>query len=102
MSFRPFFIHGFNQPGPLSSRCARGFTLLVSPNPDDSRQVRVQGTWCSPKDQFTKKLGRSYATNAQPEVLNKRNLPRLVVDSYAACGLETTEQDQLYLLKYVV
>ena len=100
--FKPFYIHGFNEPGRISGRFARGFTLRVSQDEENPHNIKVQGTWCSPKDQFCKKEGRSFADKAAAETMNKRNLPKLVADCYAACGLETSSYDQNYLLKFVV
>lgn len=100
--FKPFYIHGFNEPGNVSSRFARGFTLYVKPDEENERYVLVQGAWCSPKDQFVKKMGRSQALMADQEHINKRELPDFVNKCYDACNLESKVWDHNYLLKYVI
>ena len=75
--FKPFYIHRNHVPGKMNSKFSRGFTLKVSPCDTDNKLVLVQGTLCSPKDEFCKRLGRSSADQTKAEKMNKRNVPRL-------------------------
>jgi len=103
--FKPFYIHEHHQPGKLSGRTPRGFTLRVSPDPENNRNVLVQGAWCSNKDEFNKRTGRSLADIAESKSINKRVLPRLVTQMQQVVYPGTTwaqERDHYYLLKFVV
>lgn len=102
--FKPFYIHEHRGPGKVSGRSPRGFTLKVSPDPNNESHVNVQGTWCSHKDQFCKREGHKFADAAELVSLNKRNLPSLVADMTNTVYNETiyTEHNYYYLLKYVI
>ena len=53
-----------------------GATVLVTGNTDDPAQVDVQVAFCSRKDAYCKKTGRSTAAKAPIKVVMLRNLPR--------------------------
>jgi hypothetical protein len=72
-SFKPFFIHR-QRIKPFSGK-HNGFTAYISPNAEDARMCDVQVTYCSRKDQFCKKEGRSFALKAPIKTVNKRDLP---------------------------
>ena len=102
--FKPFYVHEHHQPGKLSGRTPRGFTLKVSPDLDDPRAVIVQGAWCSNKDEFNKKTGRSLADIAESKSINKRKLPVLLahMSSLVFTPSEYHESEYYYILKFVV
>ena len=102
MSFKPFFIHSHHQPGHLPNRYARGFTMHISPH-DDPRMVKASMAWCSPKDQFCKRDGRSFALNGEVEVVNKRAIPAILAEADKICNLSKThESDWYYILKHMI
>lgn len=105
--FKPFFVH-FNRPVSKadSSRLRhspRGFTAYIQPSALE-RHVQVQVAWCSAKDEFVKKDGRSYATQADIVAFNPREIPKLMAQCTNTCWAEEVyeERDYLYLLKYIV
>jgi hypothetical protein len=100
--FKPFYIHRFHRPGKLPSRVSRGFTALITPIEGDLNKVKVQGTFCSHKDQFSRKLGREQAARNEAVEINKRELPRFLAACNSALGVEYTESQFYYTLKYVV
>lgn len=100
--FKPFFIHRNHAPGKMSSRQSRGFTLKISPYPEDDKIALVQGTLCSPKDEFCKRLGRSQAEQSKPEKINKRDVPRLLAAMSASCGWAEDSREYNYVLKYFI
>jgi hypothetical protein len=75
---------------------------MVAPHATNERLVECRGTFCSPKDQFSKKEGRSRCATAEVKLIKKRDLPQLLyaMDYYA--GGDTCEKDWYYTLKYVV
>ena len=106
--FKPFFVH-YNRPvikgyEPCRLRHApRGFTAYVRPDIENERNCLVQVTWCSEKDEFKKSEGRSQVVLAESVEFNKRDLPSLMAKCARSCEYhDTTEQDYMYLLKYVV
>jgi hypothetical protein len=103
MSFKPFYIHENRGPGKLTGRSPRGFTLKVSPDPDNQRNVVVQGAWCSHKDEFVKKTGRLTADVAESKSINKRELPNLLSSMQNTLHPFSTVPGMYnYVLKYVV
>jgi len=105
--FKPFFVH-FNRPvraadSKTQHHKPRGYTLYVTPG-DKPREVGVQATFCSTQDEFVKKHGRSFAMQAERVTFNPRDLPNLAASMANACrpDWKRSEQDFLYLLKYVV
>jgi hypothetical protein len=88
------------------SRHPRGFTVLVSPVDGDSNshECYMQGAWCSPKDQFSKKEGRSYALKSEAVKVNKRQLPFILANmaEHARLTNQATDSSWYYVLKYVV
>ena len=96
--FKPFYVHCNRGPGKLPNRSPRGFTAKVSPHPTDSRLAVMQGSFCSPRDEFNKKKGRSQADIAVTKDIKLRDVPRMleamdqVVHGYSM-------QSYLYVLK---
>lgn len=76
--FKPFYVHYNRGPGKLPNRTPRGFTALVSPHPDHAHLAVMQGTFCSPKDEFNKKEGRSRAVVATMMEVKRREVPRML------------------------
>ncbi len=105
MSFKPFFVHRHSGPGKLPNRNPRGFTLYVSPDPLHERNIIVRTAWCSPKDQYCKKTGRSQAmASAYTTILNRRELPMHVASNEFFCGLSSFIDVNAwqYIYKYVL
>lgn len=107
MSFKPFFVH-FSRPvskhdNSRLRHAPRGFTAYITPS-DKPRTVNVQATFCSSKDEFKKREGRSLAPQADKAEFNPRELPKLLAAMTAACApvWASNETDYLYVLKYVV
>ena len=100
--FKPFYIHRNHVPGKMNSKFSRGFTLKVSPYPEDNKLALVQGTLCSPKDEFCRKDGRSQADGTKAEKINKRDIPRLLVQMSKSCGWDESTNDYNYVLKYFI
>jgi len=76
--FKPFFVHEHKQPGKMSNRGPRGFTVFVGPDQHIKGNVLVATAWCSPKDQFVKKVGREQAANSYPISMKAHMLPKHV------------------------
>jgi hypothetical protein len=107
--FKPFFVHRHHGPGKLPNRSPRGFTMLVSPCLDPvgnplPHLVHVQTAWCSPKDQFCKRAGRSQAQIATLERLNKRKLAFEIAMNEFHCNLTdvVNEASWNYIYKYML
>lgn len=106
--FKPFFIH-YNRPviksyEPCRLRHApRGFTAFITPDKENDRNAMVQVTFCSERDEFTKKEGRSQAVLAEAVSFNKREVPDVLARCAKSCEYhDMTEQDYMYVLKYLV
>lgn len=101
--FKPFYVHLNKGPGKMPNRTPRGFTAKVSPHPDDPRKTIMQGTFCSPKDEFNKKQGRATADKAVTTEINRRDVPRMLAAMAQVCGYEMhTDRTYLYVLKNMV
>jgi len=101
--FKPFFVHEHRQPGKMSNRGPRGFTVFVGPDQHIKGNVLVSTAWCSPKDQFIKKVGREHAANSYPISMKAHMLPKHVSGCYATLYPEswTAQQEStfFYLFK---
>jgi len=75
-SFKPFFIHINSGPGKLPNRQPRGATVYVQPDLQTPGNVLLHTAWCSPKDEFNKRLGRERSINAFPVSVSARQLPK--------------------------
>lgn len=105
MSFKPFFVH-FNRPvskhdNSQLRHSPRGFTAHIMPG-EHPREILVQATFCSSRDEFVKKEGRRLALVAENAKFNPRDLPKLLATMTEACGYHANERMYLYTLKYVV
>lgn len=105
MSFKPFFVH-FNRPTYKNAtskerHAPRGFTAYIMPG-EQPREVLVQATFCSSRDEFVKKEGRRLALEAEKAKFNPRDLPKLLASMARACEGNSYEAAYLYVLKYVV
>jgi len=74
--FKPFYIHYNKGPGKVDHKYARGFTAKISPAFD--RHACVQVAYCSPKDQFYKKAGRTMAELHQGTNVPMRKVPDML------------------------
>jgi hypothetical protein len=113
--FKPFYVHINRGPGKLAYCRLRGATVKVSPA-DNPRECVVQTTFCSKRDQFCKKMGRSQAEEAPPQVINIRKLARYLatIDYLVTEGLKAdptplpgesfddSAQEYFYVFKYMV
>jgi hypothetical protein len=103
--FKPFYIH-FSRPVRKTDssklrHMPRGFTAYIQPSALD-RHVQVQMAFCNPKDEFSKKQGRSYAQAAKIEAINPRELTRLLSAAKECCGRLSWPDEYLYVLKYML
>ena len=80
--FKPFFVHEHKHPGKLSNRSPRGFTVFVGPDQHIKGNVLVSTAWCSPKDQFIKKVGRQAAQDTHPVSMKAHVLPKFVAECH--------------------
>ena len=105
--FKDFFIH-YNRPVAHSDssklrHSPRGFTAKISPDPINERNAFVQVTFCSPRDEFIKKEGRSQAVDQEAVSFNKREIPGVLAKCANTCEYhDMQEHDYMYVLKYVV
>ncbi len=101
--FKPFYIHRHHLPGKLSNRHPRGFTAYIE-EAIDSSFVNVRVALCSPKDQYSRKLGRQQAQISVQEVINKRELPKILAGLEYLCELnhKIDEHAWYYVYKYIV
>lgn len=100
--FKPFFIHRNHAPGKMRNSHPRGFTALVSPT-NDPRKVAMAVTFCSPKDEFSKKEGRKQANDLnKTEIINARAVAGLLASCATLCHLDTREQDFHYVYKHML
>lgn len=102
--FKSFFVHGNHQPGHLPNRAPRGFTAFIQPT-DSPRVVRMNVTFCSPKDEFNKKIGRAEAMKEDGAVLiNKRHVPDMLAKVAKLCDLipDPDETYYMYVLKRMI
>ncbi len=81
--FKPFYVHWHFGPGKMPNRTPRGFTAFISPH--DDTHVKMQVAFCSPKDEFNKKKGRSYAEQAVVELVPKRRVPLMLAGCANVC-----------------
>ena len=101
--FKPFYIHRNKQPGKLPNHKPRGFTALISPVNGDNRKVAMAVTFCSPKDEFNKATGRLQARDLnKTEVVNAREVAKLLAACSSVCGIAATEQDFQYTFKHML
>lgn len=101
--FKPFFVHHHHQPGKLSNRHPRGFTALIE-DAADNKYISMRVALCSPKDQYSRKQGRSYAQQSRQELIPKRDVPRILAGLEYICELsdEITESNWYYVYKYML
>ena len=102
MHFKPFYVHRYSAPGKLPNREPRAFTALISPKKDDHTSVLVQVTFCNPKDQFCKRIGREMAALTEKKPTRKKDLPRLLGALCEVCNFDEDEHNFYYVWKYVV
>ena len=84
--FKPFYIH-FNRQRRKDDHgharhSPRGFTAFIEPG-DTSREVKVRIAFCSYKDEFNKKVGREQAHAKDAQVINTRDLPKVLAGARA-------------------
>jgi hypothetical protein len=83
--FKPFFYHYNRGPGKLSNREPRGFTAHFKPMDMSQRHVWMSVAWCSPKDEFNKKVGRETAMNKDYKLVPIREVPGLLAGAENIC-----------------
>lgn len=101
--FKPFFVHSHHKPGHRPNRAPRGFTAYIEPT-QDNRTVVMRVALCSPKDQFSKKEGRSQALISKHEIINKRRVPHMLSCLEHVCELNyiIDEQKFYYVFKHMM
>lgn len=105
--FKPFFVH-YNRNITKNSHgwekhSPRGFTAYIQPDPNNLRNVLMQLTFCSPKDQFSKKEGRSQVHQTKVEIVNKRDVPKMLAGATSLVeNRRLLDSRYYYILKYVV
>lgn len=110
--FKPFFFHhdvlkgvrraALNNMSAEMRHRPRGVTVFVQPN-EHPHKIDVQTALCSPKDGFSKKVGRDTALSHPVVTINARELPKFLGEQV----VKTTwgygnEQQFHYMLKYVI
>lgn len=102
--FKSFFHHYNLGPGKLPNNAPRGFTMHVKPDRVEDNKCWVSVAWCSPKDEFNKKTGRSCALGKEYKLINKRQLPGIVAGCHGVVwDTNNVMPDSFYwILKYVV
>lgn len=102
--FKSFYVHQHhNNKCDKRDNAPRGFTLSVQQDPNQARNVLVQGAWCSNKDNFSRKIGRDTAGKAEVKSINKRELPKLLAQMAHVCGFnEVVDHDFYYVWRYVI
>ena len=103
--FKPFFVHEHKQPGKMSNRGPRGFTVFVGPDQHIKGNVLVSTAWCSPKDQFIKKVGRQAAQDSFPVSMKAHTLPKHVAECFATLFggvIGLSESHFFYLFKRMI
>lgn len=93
--FKPFFIH-FNpfKPGQINHIGPyRAFTARISKA--DGRNVNVQLTFCTNKDQFCYKKGAWYAKRAHKETMNVFQLSKFLALAHIYLQFNQTEAETM-------
>lgn len=107
---KPFFIHfDARAMGQLfnNSLYRNGFTAYIQPA-ENPREVKFSVVFCSKKDQFVKKTGRSQVQEIIPDIINKREIPRLLAAARAQCFKKHLEKSDIldysyfYVYRYVL
>ncbi len=108
MSFKPFFVHcNLLKHGHQNRKWNRtnGFTAYISPV-DNPRELSIQITQCTGKDEFCKRIGREQAQLAEPLIINKRDIAQVLGEAYGFANNSPREYEYedkyLWVLKYVV
>lgn len=106
---RAFYIHYNRDKGMARStkgaRLYRGFTAFIQPDPNNAKNVLYSVTYCSAKDQFSKKIGRAKVQEMIPDSVNKRIVPRLLAQEMSKCfdrNTEIPEEVFFYTFKYML
>lgn len=110
---KPFFIHHIRQQHKTDNSVRRhlpkGFTAFISPVndvnvPNSERMVLLSITYCSNKDEFSKKAGRAAVQELIPDTVNKRDVPALLAQAYNYVEGTFAEDEScyMYVLKYMV
>lgn len=100
---KSFFIHRCHNPGKIPHSVSRGFTAHIKQNPLDDTSVLVSVSFCNPKDEFNKKIGREQAMQGTYEPFNKKDVPTIL----AACNhtmwkhTATEASEFYYVYKYM-
>lgn len=108
MSFKPFFVHTnllkYGHEGRKLYR-TNGFTAYIQPHEKNPRELKIQITQCTGKDEFCRKIGREQAQLAETLVINKRDVASVLAeaDAYAhGWTIMHNESAYMWVFKYVV
>lgn len=98
-------MHINRGPGKLHCGKYRGATIFVSPT-DNPREITIQTTFCSKKDAFCRKTGRSFALNEKSITINIRALSdevgKIEAIVYDDDYHKGWAENFMYLYKYMV
>lgn len=92
--FKPFYVHYHNQnfhhqfKGMREeAKPCRGFSAFIRINDEDAsgRTVKFSASLCAPMDPFNKKMGRTIAQAGEAVVLNKRDVPEMLIKLRLLC-----------------
>ena len=108
--FKPFFVH-YNpyMPEKMTSKHPRGFTAYIEGNKKDTSNVDIRITYCNPKDQFCKAIGRSVSKLSDTVfTVSKRALVPFIAEGAVIVngGCESDIKEEIrnwnYLYKYLL
>ena len=105
MPFKPFYIYRNNPRRHTDSgavkRMPRGFTAKIEPS-QEKHKVLVSISFCSYKDEFVKKKGREIVDLLPGQLVNARDVAKVLSDAQDRCGWSGGEYFFLYVLKFML
>lgn len=92
----------FHIRGPEKLCRFKAATVFVQGDPDNVGEVSVQVTFCSRKDVFTKRIGRSMAMSAPIQRVPLRNLPFTLagIEEEVYGGELENKNDFMFAMRY--
>jgi len=105
MSFKPFYIYRNNprrhDDSGATKRMPRGFTAKIEPS-KEKHKVLVSISFCSYKDEFVKKKGRELVDLLPGQLVNARDVARVLSEASNRAGRWSAEGNLLYVLKFML
>ena len=105
-SFKPFYIYQ-NRPRHhhdigVEKLLPRGFTAKIEPS-KEPHKVLVSIAFCAYKDEFVKKTGRALVDVLPGQLVNARDIPRVLAEAATKCDwFKTYESSYYYVLKFML